>query len=120
MLKIRGSRSRVRTITAKKKTRFEALGNIFSEAGGNISTLWDHGKITIHRPEMAGGPKRVGVSFGPDRMAFNVFRNGSVEINAKECKTMDKRAHGGALIQNTETIKFVRGWIEGALNKKAH
>ena len=69
---------------------------------------------------MIDGPMRVRVAFRPDTMAFNVFPNGKVEIDRKNCITNDRRTHGGALIQNTETISFVRNWIEEALNRKAH
>ena len=120
MLKRNRLHPRALTKAAKKKTRFKGLGNIFSNAGGNISTLWNRRKIKISRPIEVGGPKRVTVAFGPDRMAFNVVQNGKVEIDGNSCITTDKRAHGGALIQNTETINFVRNWIEEALNRKAH
>lgn len=94
------------------------LVGIFSKARGNIGTLMEQKKISISRPIMKGGPLRVFVAFKPDRMAFHVFPNGKVEIDGNNCITVDRRVHGGALIQNTETIKFVREWMEDAVTGK--
>ena len=94
------------------------LVGILSRANGNIGTLMKQKKISISRPLMNGMPLRLFVDFKPNRMAFHVFPNGKVEIDIKNCITIDKPSIGNTLIQNTETIQFVRKWMEEALARK--